>query len=138
MTVHLSSPFIPLLNPPCFSHKPPLLFIISTSIVKKKVWVFLFSLDISCFLPWFLWFFELMFSFEKLEFRIWVGFIRLSLLNVYCCHWEYDACYTCFCVCFSFFSSISCLCCAMHFMLVIECHNDSYLWLCGVHWLHCT
>ena len=116
----------------------PLLFIISTSIFKKKGMGFLIFSKYFIFLASISLIFELMLSFENLKFRIWVGFIWLRLLNVYCCHWEYDTWYTCFCVCFSFFSIISCLCCIVHFMLVVECHNDSYLWLCGVHWLHST
>ena len=34
-------------------------------------------------------------------------------------------------------SCVSCLCCAVHIMLIVG-HNGGYLWLCGVHRLHCT
>ena len=30
-------------------------------------------------------------------------------------------------VCFFVLSCVSCLCCVVHIMLIVECHNDSYL-----------
>ena len=48
----LSCLFNSLSNSPCHSQKHSFFFIISTSISKEKVRVFLFSLNISCSLPW--------------------------------------------------------------------------------------
>ena len=48
----LSCLFNSLSNSPCHSKKHSFFFIISTSISKKKVRVFLFSLNISCSSPW--------------------------------------------------------------------------------------
>ena len=59
--------------------KPPLLFIISTSIFKKKVWVFLFLLYISCYLPWFSWFVSFYWVLCYLGFWTWVWLFLLSL-----------------------------------------------------------
>ena len=82
--------------------------------------------------------FELMLSFEKLEFRIWVGSFCWVWLNGFYWLWQFDVCFACFHGWFSFLSCVSCLYCAVHFMPLVDCHNDSYLWLCGVHRLHCT
>ena len=75
----LSSPIEPLSNPPCYSQKSPLLLIISTSIFKKNVWVFLF-----CFLI-----FPKYFIFFALDFLICELLLRFEIywwLNmVICC-----------------------------------------------------
>ena len=84
------------------------------------------------------WIVELFFSLEIYDVQIWVGFTLLSWLNGLCWLWLYDACFTCFHGWFLFLSCVSCLYCDVHFMLLVDCHNDSYLWLCGAHRLHCT
>ena len=80
---------IPFSNPPCSSLKSPLLLIISTSIFKKKVWVFLYFLSISCSLPWTSWFVS---CYGDLRFideygRFWVFVVLLKLLCGLC--WIY-------------------------------------------------
>ena len=137
VTVHCL-PRLSLSNSPCHSKKTTIVVHHFYFNLQKKGMGFLILTKYFMFLALISLIFELMLNFENPEFQIWVGFILMSLLNVYCCHWVYDTWYTCFCVFFSFFSSISCLYCTVHFMLVLECHNDSYLWLYGVHWLHCT
>ena len=62
-------PFEPLSNPPCYSQKSPLLLIISTSIFKKNVWVFLF-----CFLI-----FPKYFIFFALDFLICELLLRFEI-----------------------------------------------------------
>ena len=54
--------------------------------LQEKVLVFLFSLSISCLLPWFLGFLSWCWVLKNLSFEYWFGFIWLSLLNVYCWH----------------------------------------------------
>ena len=72
-------PFEPLSNPPCYSQKSPLLLIISTSIFKNNVWVFLFFLSISCSLPWTSWFVSCYWDLRFIDGWIWVfdGLLRL-------------------------------------------------------------
>ena len=84
------------------------------------------------------WVVELLLSLEIYDVWIWVGFILLSWLNRLCWLWLYDACFACFHGWFLFLSCVSCLYYDVYFMLLVDYHNDSYLWLCGAHRLHCT
>ena len=75
----LSSLFEPLSNSPCLSRKTSIFFNISTSISKKKVWIFLLSLSISYSLPWISWFVSFYWGLCYMGFRTWVGLFLLSV-----------------------------------------------------------
>ena len=62
--------------------KSPLLPIISTSIFKKKVWIFLFFISISCSLPWTSWFMSYYCDLKFIDEygRFWVFAVLLKLL----------------------------------------------------------
>ena len=120
----LSCPFIPLSNPSCFSHKLPLLFIVSTSIFKKKVWVFFFSLNISCLQPWISWFLSYYGDLRYMLFEHGFGYFCWVWLIWFCWFWLNDAWYTCFLDCFSVLSMLFVLTCAVHIIHIVKCLLD--------------
>ena len=133
----LSCPFLSLTNSPCLLQNPPFS---SASLHQYSRTRFGFSYFLKDFHVSSLWFLGLcvLLSIEKYVVRIWFGYSLLSLLIGICLFSTYYAFNTWFHVCFSFFSSLSCLCCVVHIMLIVKCFIDTFLCLWELHRLRCT
>ena len=123
----LSSLFISLTNPPCVSQKSPLFFIISTSFFKKRYgfsyYLIAFHVYSMCFLDFWVVakFCDICYSCMGWVYSI--GFVEevLLILVIWCLLNLYS---------WLFLRCVSWLCCSVHIILMVECHNDRYLWLC--------
>ena len=133
VTVHC----LPLPNSPCSLSKTPFFFIISSPIFKNRYGFSIFLEVFHISNPWFLGLCVLL-SFEKYVVRIWFRYILLSLMNGVCGFSTYYAFNTWFHVCFSFLSSLSCLCCVVHIMLIVKRLIDTFLCLWELHRFRCT
>ena len=74
----LSSSFVSLTYSPCFTHKSTIFLHHLFFKLQEKVWVFLFSLSISCFLPRF-GFLSCCWVLAYMMIRLWDRFIFVSL-----------------------------------------------------------
>ena len=117
--------FISLTNPPCVSQKSPLFFIISTSFFKNRYGFSYYPTTFHVCSMWFLHFWvvvefcDICYSSMGWVYRFAEGVLLIlviwCLLNLY--SWLFLRC-------------VSWLCCSVHIILMVECHNDRYLWLC--------